>query len=147
MPAKRLHLIRHGEVHNPGSVIYGRLPHFKLSDLGHQMAAAAAAELKKQERQVGKIFASPLLRTQESAQHVEKAFGVDTKTDERLIEPWNRFEGRKFGATHLLLRPHLFITCASRHSQAGENHSRRSPQECWNQWITPGMKPSTPMLY
>ncbi|CAB4642848.1 MAG: histidine phosphatase family protein [Actinobacteria bacterium] len=108
MPAKRLHLIRHGEVHNPGSVIYGRLPHFKLSERGHQMAAAAAAELKKQERQVGKIFASPLLRTQESAQHVEKAFGVDAKTDERLSEPWNHFEGRKLGATHIILRPHLF---------------------------------------
>jgi broad specificity phosphatase PhoE len=85
------------------------------------MAAAAAAELKKQERQVGKIFASPLLRTQESAKHVEKAFGVDVKTDERLIEPWNRFEGRKFGATHLLLRPHLFY------------HLRKPAQPSWGE--------------
>lgn len=108
MPAQRIHLIRHGEVHNPGAVIYGRLPHFRLSDRGHQMAAAAAEELKTQKRPVGKIFASPLLRTRESAEHVEKAFGVEAKTDERLIEPWNKFEGRKLGAGHIALRPHLF---------------------------------------
>jgi broad specificity phosphatase PhoE len=107
MPAKRIHLIRHGEVHNPGAVIYGRLPHFRLSDRGHQMAAAAAAELKVQKRQVGRIFASPLLRTRESAEHVEKAFGLDATTDERLIEPWNKFEGRKLGAKYIALRPHL----------------------------------------
>ena len=35
MPADRIHLIRHGEVHNPGGVLYGRLPHFRLSELGH----------------------------------------------------------------------------------------------------------------
>ncbi|MEY4741527.1 MAG: hypothetical protein RL672_277, partial [Actinomycetota bacterium] len=29
MPADRIHLIRHGEVHNPGQVLYGRLPHFR----------------------------------------------------------------------------------------------------------------------
>ena len=108
MPAQRIHLIRHGEVHNPGAVIYGRLPHFRLSDRGHQMAAAAAEELKSQKRPVGKIFASPLLRTRESAEHVEKAFGVEAKTDERLIEPWNKFEGRKLGGAHIVLRPHLF---------------------------------------
>jgi broad specificity phosphatase PhoE len=108
MPAQRIHLIRHGEVHNPGAVIYGRLPHFRLSDRGHQMAAAAAEELRVQKRPVGKIFASPLLRTRESAEHVEKAFGVEAKTDERLIEPWNKFEGRKLGAGHIALRPHLF---------------------------------------
>ncbi len=108
MPAKRIHLIRHGEVHNPGAVIYGRLPHFHLSERGHQMAAAAAAELKHQKREVNRVFASPLLRTRESAEHVETAFGLDATTDERLIEPWNNFEGRKLGGLHIIARPHLY---------------------------------------
>ena len=108
MPANRIHLIRHGEVHNPGAVIYGRLPHFRLSDRGHQMAAAAAAELKNQKRPVNRIFASPLLRTRESAEHVESAFGLNATTDERLIEPWNNFEGRKLGGLHIISRPHLY---------------------------------------
>ena len=42
MPAARLHLVRHGEVHNPERVLYGRLPGFHLSDDGRDMARAAA---------------------------------------------------------------------------------------------------------
>lgn len=109
MPAKRIHLIRHGEVHNPGAVLYGRLPHFHLSDRGHLMAEAAAKELKSQKRQIEKIVSSPLLRTRESAEHVEKVFGVNSTTDERLIEPWNKFEGRTLGGRYLALRPHLLF--------------------------------------
>ena len=108
MPANRIHLIRHGEVHNPGAVIYGRLPHFHLSDRGHLMAEAAAAELKNQKRKVNRLFASPLLRTRESAEPVESAFGISATTDERLIEPWNNFEGRKLGGLHIITRPHLY---------------------------------------
>lgn len=109
MPAKRLHLIRHGEVHNPGAVIYGRLPHFRLSDRGHLMALDAAKELKAQKREVSKIIASPLLRTRESAEHVEKEFGLQATTDDRLIEPWNHFEGRKLGGLQIISRPHLYF--------------------------------------
>ena len=29
-----VHLLRHGEVHNPGKVLYGRLPGYRLSDHG-----------------------------------------------------------------------------------------------------------------
>ena len=34
--------LRHGEVHNPTKILYGRLPGFRLSELGEQMAKAAA---------------------------------------------------------------------------------------------------------
>jgi broad specificity phosphatase PhoE len=37
-----VHLLRHGEVHNPDGVLYGRLPGFRLSDLGERQAQAAA---------------------------------------------------------------------------------------------------------
>ena len=40
-----VHLLRHGEVHNPDGVLYGRLPDFHLSDLGRQMAERAAETL------------------------------------------------------------------------------------------------------
>ena len=75
MPADRIHLIRHGEVHNPGGVLYGRLPHFRLSELGHKMAKSAASKVAEtvasDGRTVVKLLASPLLRTQESAAPVE----------------------------------------------------------------------------
>src|SRR5690625_7746086 len=37
-----LHLMRHGEVYNPEGVLYGRLPGYVLSDLGHHMAQQVA---------------------------------------------------------------------------------------------------------
>ena len=40
-----VHLLRHGEVHNPGRVLYGRLPGFTLSDLGERQADLAAGYL------------------------------------------------------------------------------------------------------
>lgn len=107
MPAARIHLVRHGEVHNPGGVLYGRLPHFRLSERGHEMAALAAEALKEKDVKIGAIYTSPLLRTQESAAHIEKLFGIDAKTDERLIEPHNIFEGRKLSARTIAIRPHL----------------------------------------
>lgn len=108
MPADRIHLIRHGEVHNPGAVLYGRLPHFHLSERGRAMAAEAAAELKKQKRNVTAIYVSPLLRTRESAEPIEATFGLTAHTDERIIEPWNLFEGRRLSTAHVLARPHLY---------------------------------------
>jgi hypothetical protein len=27
-----VHLLRHGEVHNPGRILYGRIPGFRLSE-------------------------------------------------------------------------------------------------------------------
>ncbi|MEY4019507.1 MAG: hypothetical protein RLZZ590_807 [Actinomycetota bacterium] len=105
MPADRIHLIRHGEVHNPDGVLYGRLPHFRLSDLGHKMAEAAAADLKGQGRKVSAIISSPLLRTRESAEHVQAIFGLNPTIDERLIEPTNLFEGKQLSANYLLRRP------------------------------------------
>ena len=39
-----IHVMRHGEVDNPDGVLYGRLPGFGLTELGHAMAARAARE-------------------------------------------------------------------------------------------------------
>jgi len=36
-------LIRHGHVHNPDNIVYGRLPGFRLSELGREQAQAVAA--------------------------------------------------------------------------------------------------------
>ncbi len=107
MPANRVHLIRHGEVHNPDGVIYGRLPHFALSEAGHQMAAAAAADLKDRKVKLAALYASPLLRTRESAEHVQELYGFEPQIDDRLIEPYNIFQGKKPSAKTIALRPHL----------------------------------------
>ena len=91
MPADLIRLVRHGEVHNPAGVLYGRLPEFHLSELGHRMALAAAQSLAG--HPLTRLVASPLLRTQESAAPWSALYGLPIDTDERLIEPSNQFEG------------------------------------------------------
>ncbi|GAA2075627.1 histidine phosphatase family protein [Microbacterium hatanonis] len=95
MPADRLHLVRHGEVHNPRRVLYGRLPGFGLSAEGRRMARQAADYVHGLERPIGALVVSPLQRTRESAEPFEETFGIDPYIDERVIEPTNVFEGRQ----------------------------------------------------
>ena len=90
-----VHLMRHGEVDNPHGVLYGRLPEYFLSDLGHQMAEAAAQFLSKNE--IIHLVASPLERAQQTAEPLSKILEVPITTDERVIEADNLFEGRTFG--------------------------------------------------
>src|SRR5699024_1771658 len=57
-----VHLMRHGEVHNPGGVLYGRLPEFHLSDIGIKMAERGAEWFA--DRDLGHLRCSPLERAQ-----------------------------------------------------------------------------------
>ena len=59
------------------------------------MAAAAAADLVERGRPVVRVVASPLQRAQESAAPIAQAFKLAIDTDERIIEPTNRFEGKR----------------------------------------------------
>ena len=93
MSHKQLHLVRHGEVHNPEGVLYGRLPNYRLSELGEQMAEAAAQELAASDREVSRIIASPLERARQSAAPIALAFNLPIEIDERISEPTNAFEG------------------------------------------------------
>jgi broad specificity phosphatase PhoE len=90
-----VHLLRHGEVYNPQGIIYGRIPGYHLSEDGQIMAKAAADFLA--ERDVVSVFSSPLERAQQTATPVAERFGLGIVTDDRLIEPWNHFEGTTFG--------------------------------------------------
>ena len=88
-----VHVLRHGEVYNPSKVLYGRLPDFHLSELGKQMAKAAAEALK--DRDVTYVVASPLERAQETAVPIAAEFDLEIATDIRLIESSNYFEGKR----------------------------------------------------
>jgi broad specificity phosphatase PhoE len=90
-----VHLLRHAEVSNPRGVLYGRLPGFHLSEEGRLMAKSAAGFLAG--RDVTVVWSSPMERALETAAPVAAQFGLDVEIDERLIEPWNHFEGTTFG--------------------------------------------------
>lgn len=91
-----VHVVRHGEVDNPGRILYGRLPGYLLSELGQQMAVRVAELLKG--RDVVHLVASPLERAQETAAPIGKILGLEVATDDRLIEAGNSFEGSTVGS-------------------------------------------------
>jgi broad specificity phosphatase PhoE len=91
----KLHYIRHSEVYNPEEVIYERLSGFGLSDRGFEGAKITAKYLKKNLRNPVALYASPLLRTQQTANEIAKEIGAEIKTDSRLIEMGIYFRGKK----------------------------------------------------
>lgn len=97
-----VHLLRHGLVENPTGVLYGRLPDFHLSAVGKAMAERVADRLAGAD--VTYLAASPLERAAETAAPVAAALGLQTITDERLIEPTNIFEGTRFSVGDGVLR-------------------------------------------
>ena len=78
-----VHVLRHGEVHNPESILYGRQPGWRLSERGLAMAQAVADWSK--ELSLGAIHASPLERAQQTAAPIAKLHNLEIKSDERLI--------------------------------------------------------------
>lgn len=88
-----VHLLRHGEVFNPTKILYGRLPGFRLSELGVQMARAAADSVAGND--ITQLVSSPLERAQQTAEPFVERFGLPVQVDERLIESGNAFEGKR----------------------------------------------------
>ena len=88
-----VHVLRHGEVHNPGAILYGRIPGFQLSQNGRDQADIVAKSLA--DADLTAVLASPLQRAQETAAPVAAQHGLEIITDDRLIEADNSFEGKR----------------------------------------------------
>lgn len=101
-PDTIVHLLRHGEVHNPEGVLYGRRDGYHLSDLGRRMADRVAAATA--DRDITHVRASPLERAQETATPTAQAHGLEIVTDERVIESTNVFEGKRFSVNDSILK-------------------------------------------
>jgi broad specificity phosphatase PhoE len=97
-----VHLLRHGEVHNPEGVLYGRLPDYHLSELGRIMADRAAEALAG--RDVALVWSSPMERAQETAEPVAAVHDVPIGLDDRLLEATNVFEGQRVSVGDGVLR-------------------------------------------
>lgn len=103
-----VHLLRHGEVHNPSGILYGRRPGFHLSDLGGAMAQRVADSVAH--RDITHVVSSPLERAQETAAPLAAARGVEIATDPRVIESTNVFEGERFaGGSGVLRQPRAWV--------------------------------------
>ena len=89
-----VHVLRHGEVENPHTILYGRQPGWYLSARGQEMAATLGEWSKSID--LGALHVSPLQRAQETAAPIAAAHKIEITTDERLIEAANIFEGKSF---------------------------------------------------
>ncbi|MCK6209790.1 histidine phosphatase family protein [Georgenia sp. EYE_87] len=103
MQRTTVHLMRHGEVHNPDGILYGRRPGYRLSDRGQEMAARVADVLHGGGHDVRLVVASPLQRAQETALPTATSYGLEVGTDPRLIEATNHFEGVAVNANRMVL--------------------------------------------
>ncbi len=90
-----VHLLRHGEVHNPDGVLYGRIDGFGLSQSGAAMAVTIADHVA--DLDITHLVSSPLQRAQETAAPISERLGLPVHIDDRLLEPTNAFEGTRFG--------------------------------------------------
>jgi len=101
-PDTVVHLVRHGEVHNPQGILYGRRDGFHLSERGRAMADRVAGALGGND--ITLIRSSPLERAQETAAPLAAALGLEVGLEPRVIESTNRFEGLTFGRGNNALR-------------------------------------------
>ncbi|HSR83892.1 MAG TPA: histidine phosphatase family protein, partial [Streptosporangiaceae bacterium] len=87
---------------NPRGVLYGRIPGYHLSEAGRLMAKAAADYLAG--RDITVLRSSPLERALETAEPIAAELSLPVDVDDRLIEPWNHFEGMRFAVGDGALR-------------------------------------------
>ncbi|GAA4284713.1 histidine phosphatase family protein [Brevibacterium daeguense] len=93
MTLVQIHLTRHGEVHNPDGILYGRLEGFGLSERGRAMADRLVEHFTAAERSVRLLVSSPLQRAQETLAPLAAQLELEPRIDERVIEAENAFEG------------------------------------------------------
>jgi len=97
-----VHLLRHGEVYNPEGVLYGRLPGYRLSERGEQMAEMAAQALAGHD--IAAVIASPMERAQQTADPIARVHDLDIATEPLAIEADNIFEGQRVSVGDGVLR-------------------------------------------
>jgi broad specificity phosphatase PhoE len=91
-----IHFIRHGQVHNPDGVFYGRSPGFPLTEVGCREAQAVARQLAAEP--LAAVFSSPLLRARQTAEIILAPHrGLELRVSELLNEVHSPFDGRPVG--------------------------------------------------
>lgn len=94
--ARHVHLVRHGEVHNPAEVVYDSLPGYPLSDGGRLQTRSTSRYLGS--RPIVAVWSSPLQRALETAAPIAARSGIPVLVDEALTE-WallSRWAGTKW---------------------------------------------------
>jgi len=101
-----IYFLRHGEVHNPKQILYGRLPRFPLSKLGRERIAQAANELKKKD--IKYIYTSPLLRARQTGSIAGEVLNLKPRVSSLLTEVNLIFAGATLDKYHTSIQASLY---------------------------------------
>jgi broad specificity phosphatase PhoE len=82
--ANRVHLVRHGEVHNPDHVVYASLPGYVLNETGKIQAEAVAAYLRS--APIVAVWSSPLERALATAEPIAAEHDLTIMVENELTE-------------------------------------------------------------
>lgn len=89
--------VRHADVFNPENLLYGRLPHFGLSDYGKYFAERAATYL--QDESIAVFYSSPLLRARQTTRILARRHpGVPVRIRGELAEVRTSWQGTAYHA-------------------------------------------------
>jgi broad specificity phosphatase PhoE len=97
-----IYLVRHGTVHNPRHVLYGRLPRYHLSREGRLEAQRTALFLAG--KGIAAIYASPLLRARQTARIIAAQLPCAPMHVSRLL---TEVRTSRQGETISVARPHF----------------------------------------
>lgn len=101
-----LYIIRHGEVHNPKGILYGRLPRFPLSTRGRLSIEKAAEQLQKEG--IDELYASPMLRARQTALILGEKLDLIPHISKLLIEVKIIFQGISVDEYHKNIQYKLY---------------------------------------
>lgn len=90
----KIFFVRHGEVKNPKKIWYGRFPGFPLSANGKKQILKTAQALSK--HGIDAIYASPLLRTKQSAKIIAGTLRLSVNYSDHLLEVHSSLQGATF---------------------------------------------------
>ncbi|MDE0122526.1 MAG: histidine phosphatase family protein [bacterium] len=82
--AELVHLVRHGEVHNPRHLVYASLPGFRLSPRGVRQTRQAGCHLAG--RPLGAVWSSPLERARQTAENLAVPHSLEVGVLPELVE-------------------------------------------------------------
>jgi probable phosphoglycerate mutase len=77
-------LVRHAVTPQTGPLLSGRAPGIALSELGREQAAAVGARLAAS--RIDAVYASPIDRTRETAEHIAAHHGLTVRINNGVIE-------------------------------------------------------------
>jgi broad specificity phosphatase PhoE len=87
-----IHLVRHAEVENPDNIWYGHLEGFPLSAKGRETAEALSEFFAS--HPLAAVYASPLVRAQETARPIARARGLNVDVCQDIIETQSHLQGQ-----------------------------------------------------